>query len=83
MALSEKVKEAVERLYAAYGSSSGHLFGIEPDKRHSVEAVVKVVTEDLEAENARLQKQVEMMRKALVSIRDAWSHSGLLDNWLS
>ena len=49
MAISEKAKEITRRLYIAYGSDTGYLFGILPDKRSAVEAVVQS-TLDIEKE---------------------------------
>ena len=43
MAITKEAEEITERLYRVYGSHSGWLFGISPDKKDSVEAVVQSV----------------------------------------
>ena len=39
--ISQKAKDFTRVIYKAYGSGSGYLFGITPDKRDAVEAVVQ------------------------------------------
>ncbi len=41
MAISEQAKEITERIYQAYGSGTGVLFGIPPAQKASVEAIVQ------------------------------------------
>jgi hypothetical protein len=41
--ISQKAKDYTWILYKAYGTDSGYLFGITPDKRDSVEAIVQVI----------------------------------------
>ena len=38
-------EEITDTLYAVYGSDAGYLFGIPPDLRHTVDAIVKKVVE--------------------------------------
>ena len=45
--LKEKAKEITDKIYAAYGSGTGVLFGIEPHWRRSVETIVKITLEHL------------------------------------
>ena len=40
--ISQKAKDFTRILYKAYGSHSGYLFGITPDKKEAVEAIVQV-----------------------------------------
>lgn len=49
MAISEKAKRITEHIYKAYGSDSGYLFGILPNYRSAVEAIVQC-TLDIAAE---------------------------------
>ena len=49
MAISEKAKKITEKIYLAYGTDSGILFGIPSDRRTVVEAIVSATlrfTED-------------------------------------
>ena len=41
MAISDKAKRITERIYLAYGTDSGYLFGILPNYRSAVEAIVQ------------------------------------------
>ena len=41
-------EEITKKIYDAYGSSSGILFGIPADYRKSVEAIVKAVLREIE-----------------------------------
>ncbi len=50
MAISEKAFELLDFIYKTYRSNSGCLFGIEPDKRHAVEAIVQVILDKLAKE---------------------------------
>ena len=43
--LKEKAKEVADQIYAAYGSGTGILFGIESHLRRSVEWIVKITLE--------------------------------------
>ncbi len=43
--ISQKAKDFTEVIYKAYGSGTGWLFGISPDKREAVEAIVDVTIE--------------------------------------
>ena len=45
MAISEKAKAVTQKIYNAYGSGTGYLFGIPPEHRYAVEAIVDVVLE--------------------------------------
>jgi len=38
-------EEITDTLYAVYGSDSGYLFGIPPDLKYAVQAIVKKVIE--------------------------------------
>ena len=42
MAISEKAKRVTEMIYVYYGSGTGYLFGIPPEFRLAVEAIVSV-----------------------------------------
>lgn len=48
MAISKKAIDLTDGIYVAYGSDSGYLFGIEPDKKEAVKAVVQVIIDKLE-----------------------------------
>ena len=41
MAITKVALEITDRIYKGYGSDSGYLFGIPPNLRHAVEAVVQ------------------------------------------
>jgi len=43
MAISENAKQITEHIYKAYGTDSGVLFGIPPEHRSVVEAIVQCV----------------------------------------
>ena len=43
MAISEKAKKVTEHIYNAYGSGTGYLFGIPPEFRCAVEAIVDIM----------------------------------------
>ena len=45
--LKEKAKEITDKIYAAYGSGTGVLFGIESRWRRSVETIVRIALEYL------------------------------------
>jgi len=49
MAISKKTIDLTDSIYAAYGSGSGYLFGIQPDKKEAVEAIVQVVLDMVES----------------------------------
>ncbi len=42
MAISEYAKEITDKIYVAYGSGSGFLFGLPPIHRDAIEAIVQV-----------------------------------------
>ena len=48
MAISKKAIDLTDGIYVAYGSGSGYLFGIQPDKKEAVKAVVQVVLDRVE-----------------------------------
>lgn len=50
MAISERAKEITRIMYGSYDSDSGNLFGISPNNRPAVEAIVQVVLELTEKE---------------------------------
>ena len=41
MAITEIAKHVTELIYKGYGSDTGYLFGLEPDKKPVVEAIVQ------------------------------------------
>ena len=45
MPISPDAKRIAKKIYAVYGSDSGHLFGILPEKRYAVEAIVQATIE--------------------------------------
>lgn len=45
MPISPNAKRIANKIYAVYGSDSGHLFGLLPNERHSVEAIVQATIE--------------------------------------
>ena len=47
--VDEEAERITDLIYKAYGSGTGYLFGIPPDLRYAVEAVVLVVIRQLEA----------------------------------
>ncbi len=49
MAISKKAIDLTDGIYVAYGSGSGYLFGIEPNKKEAVKAVVQVILDRLES----------------------------------
>ena len=48
MAISEEAKKITDWIYNAYGTGTGCLFGIDADKRGSVEAIVDVTFKHLQ-----------------------------------
>lgn len=58
MAISDKAKELTECIYKGYGSETGYLFGIPPDKREAVEAIVQCTLDHKEIEKF-VEKEVE------------------------
>jgi len=50
MAISEEALRITDRIYKDYGSSTGYLFGLLPDKRHVVEVVVQAAINYLKDE---------------------------------
>ena len=48
MAISKRAIDLTDGIYVAYGSGSGYLFGIEPNKKEAVKAVVQVILDRLE-----------------------------------
>ena len=49
MAITKEAKAIVDRIYTAYGSDTGYLFGIPPALRGAVEGIVQTVL-DIEEE---------------------------------
>ena len=47
MAISQEAKIIANRIYVAYGSDSGYLFGISPDKKPFVQAIVQATIDIL------------------------------------
>ena len=45
MPISPDAKRIADKLYVLYGSDSGYLFGIPPERRNSVEAIVQATIE--------------------------------------
>jgi len=43
MAISKRARDLTDNIYQVFGSSTGHLFGLKPDRRGSVEAIVQCV----------------------------------------
>jgi len=41
--ISKEARRLTDGIYTAYGSGSGYLFGITPDKRPAVEAIIQAV----------------------------------------
>jgi len=50
MAISEEALRITKHIYKVFGTDSGYLLGIEPDKRHSVEAIVQCTLDYKEIE---------------------------------
>ena len=50
MAISERARQITDQIYRAYGSDSGGLFGLRPDARSAVEAIVSTALEMAEKE---------------------------------
>lgn len=48
MAISKRAIDLTDGIYVAYGSGSGYLFGIQPDKKEAVKAVVQVTLDRVE-----------------------------------
>jgi hypothetical protein len=48
MAISKRAIDLTDGIYVAYGSGSGYLFGIEPNKKEAVKAIVQVTLDRLE-----------------------------------
>ena len=48
--MEEIVLRITDKIYGLYGSGSGHLFGLSPEKRPVVEAIVKATLEIGEVE---------------------------------
>jgi hypothetical protein len=48
MAISKRAIDLTDGIYVAYGSGSGYLFGIQPDKKEAVKAVVQVILDRVE-----------------------------------
>lgn len=40
MAISEKAKKITELIYKSYGTGTGYLFGIPPESKPTIEAIV-------------------------------------------
>mgnify|MGYP001597682946 CR=1 FL=1 len=43
MAISKRAMDLTDGIYVSYGSGSGYLFGIEPDRKEAVKAIVQAV----------------------------------------
>jgi len=50
--ISKEAKAIIDHIYIVYGSDTGYLFGIPPDKRYGVEAIVQCVL-DIEEDAKR------------------------------
>lgn len=48
MAISKRAIDLTDGIYVAYGSGSGYLFGIQPDKKEAVKAIIQVVLDRVE-----------------------------------
>jgi len=48
MAISQRAMDLTENIYLCYGSGTGCLFGIPPDLRYAVEAIVQSVLDQVE-----------------------------------
>jgi len=47
MPISPDAKRIANKIIKIYGSDSGHLFGIPPEKKYAIEAIVQVTIEIL------------------------------------
>jgi len=47
MSISQEAKIIANKIYRAYGTDSGYLFGISPDKKSLVEAIVQATLDIL------------------------------------
>jgi len=65
MEMSDVVAAQVEQLYAAYGTDSGCLFGLTPEQRPAVEAIVTAVHEWVKEEIDRLRAENERLKATL------------------
>ena len=45
--ITDKAKEITNIIYNAYGSHSGYLFGLSPEQREAVEAIVQSTIDEL------------------------------------
>ncbi len=58
MAIAKAAQEITDLIYKGYGSDTGYLFGIPPDLRHAVEAVVQCAL-DHSVEYLKAQQEVK------------------------
>lgn len=49
--ITKKAIKHTDKIYIRYGSSTGYLFGLKPDQRNIVEAIVQSILEQVENEN--------------------------------
>ncbi len=45
MSISPDAKRIADKVYAHYGTDSGHFFGLSPNERCSVEAIIQATIE--------------------------------------
>ena len=45
MPISPEAKKIAKKIYAVYGTDSGVLFGIPPEKKYAIEAIVQATIE--------------------------------------
>jgi hypothetical protein len=62
MAISKRAIDLTDGIYVAYGSGSGYLFGIQPDKKEAVKAVVQVILDRVENAYRIQQADLEISR---------------------
>jgi len=48
--ITKEAEEITEKIYRAYGSGTGFLFGIESKRRKAVEAIIQCVLDIIEEE---------------------------------
>ena len=56
--ISDKAKKITEKIYLAYGTDSGILFGIPSDKRSIVEAIVSATLRFTEDESDKKEENI-------------------------
>ena len=57
----KEVEETTEQLYQAYGSSSGFLFGIPPNLKSAVYAIIKVISRN-KLDSARADEREKIIK---------------------